>query len=229
MRTSVPLLLLIVVLSACQDSDVEFSRERIGMHYFPMEVGSFRIYQIQETRYTLIGSEFNEFQLREQIVDSTLLIDGQVQYEVRRERRQDENSTWEIDSVWTARVSTNRAILIENNVPLVKLVFPIENQLTWDGNAYNTREFDEYRYDRTLADTVLHDQSYENLWTVVQSDFGTDILGRNDRYEVYAPNVGLIIKKSIIWNFCQSDCSSENQIVAGRELLQSIISYGKEE
>lgn len=214
-----------VGLISCSESTVDADGSRLGWNYYPVELGLYRVYQVEETNYALVGSETSVYQLRESMVD-TSNIGSEIRIVLNRESRLDANDEWQLDSVWTARIDPNRLIVTENNVPFVKLTFPIVNETIWDGNSSNTRNFDDYRTDNTLKDTVLYEQPYSDLWTVVQSDLGEDILGRNDRSEIYAPDVGLLIKNVVIWNYCQMDCSSEKQIVAGRELSQTLIEYG---
>ena len=215
------------LLISCSSSEVETDFSRLGHDYFPMKVGSYRIYDIDETHYFLTGPQQRLYQLRESVVDSTIISDSEVLYTVHRETKESDEENWSLDSVWTASVSTQRAIVTENNIPFIKMVFPIENGLTWDGNSYNARIMDEYVYDNSLSDTSVMENAYSELWTVIQSDEGENFLGRNDRMEIYAREVGLIIKNVHIWNYCQ-DCSSEKQIVAGRDLTQVLIEYGED-
>ncbi len=215
-------------LAACTSSEVAPDPTRLGHDYFPMKVGSYRIYDMDETNYALIGPEHRVYQLRERVMDSTIVSSDEIRYTLHRETREDSTQAWSLDSVWTARVDIHRAIVTENNVAFVKLVFPIENELEWDGNAYNARSIELYNFLNSPADTTLYDELYSELWTVVQRDDGENFLGRDDRYEIYARNVGLIVKSVHVWEYCQQDCSSENQIVAGRDLTQVLIEYGED-
>lgn len=219
----------LVFLMACSESELEISSDRLGLAYFPMEVGEYRIYEVEETNYYLVGPQSSSYQLLEEVVDSTLISTSEVKYKLHRSKRANDTEEWELDSIWSTTLSNIRILSNENNVAFVKLVFPVINGLEWDANIYNNESSEYYRYASTLLDTTVLDQSYSAALKVIQSDQGQDIIGRDDRFEVYAQDIGLIIKKSIVWEFCQEDCSSENQIVAGRELEQVLISYGKNE
>ncbi|MGL1885202.1 MAG: hypothetical protein OCD76_01710 [Reichenbachiella sp.] len=222
---------LIVILSifllSCE-SEVENDIARLGVNYFPLSVGQFRQYDVIETRYYLIGPEKEQYQIREDVVDSTLISNTHITYKIDRYKRADESDTWSLDSVWTANVNTQRAVLTENNIDFIKLVFPILTGNSWDANTYNSDVGEFYRYEDVLMDTLIADIDYFDAIKVIQSDLGDDGLGRDDRYEIYAPNTGLIYKNSIIWEYCQGeDCSVDKQIVGGRELEMVLIEYGE--
>ncbi|MFY0626624.1 MAG: hypothetical protein JXR07_10025 [Reichenbachiella sp.] len=225
MSSKLILILIALTFIDCSETIVENDSDRLGWQYFPAELGAYRIYSVNEIRYSLVGAEESTYELRESIVDS-VSNNEIIDLIIHRETRVNENEEWELDSVWTAKIDPYRAILIENNIALVKLSFPLINENIWDGNAFNSRSEDIYRYELSLADTTLNNHLYTDLWTVVQSDLGEDFLGRNDRSEVYAAHVGMIIKEEIVWEYCQTDCSEDKQIVNGRELYQSLISYG---
>ncbi|MCV9386095.1 hypothetical protein [Reichenbachiella ulvae] len=202
--------------------------ERLGTHYFPIQVGQFHIYEVEETNYYLIGPETENYQLRVEAVDSVMLSSGEVQYTIHRSRRLDENSEWKLDSIWNTSVSLNKVVANENNVSFVKLVFPIDEGSEWDANVFNSRSAEYYRYADQRSDTTLADQSYTQTIRVIHSDEGFDSVGRDDRFEVYAPHAGLIYKEMHVWAYFQEDGQVDpNKIVSGRDLKQVLISYGQ--
>lgn len=217
------------LMMACGESELETDLDRLGSAYFPMSVGEYRIYEVEETNYYLVGSETASYQLIEEVVDSTIVSSIEVKYKLHRSKRANDTEEWKLDSVWNTSVNATRILAEENNVAFIKLVFPVQNGEEWDANIYNSRSSEYYRYADALLDTTVAEQVYTSCLKVIQSDLGQDLIGRDDRYEVFAEDIGLIIKKSVVWEFCQEDCSSEDQIVAGRELEQILISYGKNE
>jgi len=221
-------LILFILLTACE-STLEDDLTRLGLDYYPAKVNTYRIYDVNETNHFLIGPEEEVYQLKEVFVDSTLISSNEVSYTINRYVRATEDDDWELDSIWTNSVNTQRVIVTENNVDLVKLVFPIITETSWEANLYNSNPSNYYRYNDQFMDTTIFDVNYTETIKVIQSDLGDDGLGRDDRIEVYAPNVGLVYKNSIIQEFCQLDCSSDKQIVGGRELEMSLVEYGEVE
>lgn len=219
---------LIVVSFACS-SELELDDSRIGRSYYPIQVGSYWEYEVHEVNYYLVGPEESFYQQREVIRDSIETGPGEYFYTVDIYRRESEEELWSLDSVWTTSVNSIRVVENQNNEGVIKLTFPVVLNQEWDANSYNIMQPDIFKYADNYMDTTLFDSVYVDVIRVIQSDFGEDGLGRDDRYELYAPNVGLIYKNSIVWEYCQQDCSSIKQIVGGRDLEKVLKSYGLED
>lgn len=227
MRYSI-ILLLVLSLSGCSESEVALDTDRLGFHYFPLEVGSYRIYDVEENIYSVLGVDSKVYELKESVVDSNLNAGNNLQYIIHRSTRLNESEKWTLDSIWTAQKTTNIAVLTENNVPFVKLSFPVVHKLEWDGNRLNSLNSEIYWYNMELPDTTIMDSLYQDIVQVVQNDRGEDFLGLENRSEIFAPNVGMIIKESVILKYCQTDCNEEKEIESGREIVMTIKAYGKE-
>ncbi len=213
---------------SCSESEVVLDSDRLGLHYFPLEVGNYRIYDVEESNYSVLGVTTQNYQLREFVADSGLNAGNNLQYIIHRSTRISDSEQWHLDSIWTAQKSTNVAVLTENNVPYVKMSFPIDHQLEWDGNGMNSLASETYWYNTELPDTLVSDSLYQDIVQVVQNDRGEDILGLENRSEIFAPNIGMIIKESVILKYCQTECEEEKKIESGRELIMTIKEYGKE-
>lgn len=202
----------------------------LGNDYYPIKLGAYSVYYTQDTTYLLSGPQVDNYYLRELVIDSVMSSDqSEVVYTLERSRKEMlSDDRWLIDSIWTVRVSSSRIVKTENNVPFVKLVFPIEHEKTWDGNSFNTQGTLLYEYSNVLTDTVMFDTlSYSNLWTVVQKNEPEDFLGRDFRKEVYAPQSGMILKVVSDWDYDQSAFPDRN-IINGRGFVQTLIVNGEE-
>ncbi|MEO9966972.1 MAG: hypothetical protein ABJF11_14335 [Reichenbachiella sp.] len=223
-------------ITSCSESEIAIDTDRLGLHYFPLEVGDYRIYDVVEKNYSVLGVTEEVYELKESIEDSSLNASNNLQYIVHRSTRIDDTESWHLDSIWTARKSTELAILTENNVSLLKLTFPIVHDSTWDGNALNSLSIDTYRYDTMISDSTLAGEELQNLVKVVQNDRFEDVLGLNERSETYAPDIGLVIKESSILKYCTEQdednrtqlCDNVIQIESGREIVMTLKEYGKE-
>lgn len=213
---------------ACSESEVTSDADRLGLNYFPLEVGDYRIYDVVEKNYSVLGVTEEIYELKQSVADSNLNAGNNLQYIIHRSTRINSTESWHLDSIWTAQKTTSLAVLTENNVPFVKLSFPIEHKLEWDGNGLNTLASETYWYDTEVPDTTLSETVYQNIVKVIQSDRGEDFLGLENRSETFAPDAGLIIKESTILKYCQTDCNAEKEIQSGREIIMTLKEYGKE-
>jgi len=221
-------------LLACQSETIEPSSTRLGTSYFPLEVGTFREYLVQEIDYSLINEpDTQRFFLREVIADSFPGQGGETVYRLERFSRFNADQMWDLDSVWTARANLQRVVVVENNLPLIKLVFPFSSGLTWDGNALNAKPTDSYEL-QTTSETLKEeiesplDTLLNQSITVVQSEISS-LVSDSIFSETYVDRVGLFYKKSIAVEYCaEADCLGELIPEFGRYYRQTLIAYGKE-
>ena len=205
-----------------------------GPDYFPLSVNRYAIYDVEDIRYTLRdGADTNRYQLRELVADSLLGEGGEIIYSLKRYTRNPSVDRWQLDSIWTARKNQERVVVVENNVPFLKLVFPFREGLQWDGNLLNSRWPQPYTL--TATDTTLHQEISSNLdtlldhsQTVVQRNLRT-LVGDSVLVEIYGKDVGLLYKKSLILQYCADEgCIGQQQIESGRSYRQTLVAYGKE-
>lgn len=218
---------------ACESETVEPSSARSGTEYFPLLVGNFREYAVQNIAYTVSNPpDTQRYFLREVVTDSFPGQNGEFIYRLERLIRPSTLLEWQLDSVWTARANSRRAILVENNIPVVKLVFPFSNSLQWNGNALNAKPADTYELQST-AETLLEeihsplDTLLNESVTVVQSNM-TSLVNDSVFLETYVKRVGLFYKKSRAIQYCNEEsCLGQDIIEYGRDYRQTLIAYGK--
>ncbi|MCZ6899744.1 MAG: hypothetical protein O7F74_05870 [Bacteroidetes bacterium] len=203
---------------------------RVGFDFVPLQVGDFRVYQVEEiTKTVLLGFDTARFQLKESLVDSFPGQGGDIIYLLHRSKRLSANDAWELDSVWTARRNQTQAVTVESNVPFIKMVFPIDENKIWDGNKLNSADNDAYEMRNLFASFDTGLTIFEETLTVIQNEKLDSIDILDFRKEIYGLNIGLIYKNSSFLEFCDDfDCLGQKEIEQGRILKQTIIDYGKE-
>lgn len=222
--------LFVLFLAACESSKVEPDPSRLGYDYFPLETGRYAIFDVDETYYALTANPIvRTYQVKDEVGESFTDLTGDEAFKLFRYSRKDELASWQLDSVWIAKRTPNRAIRTENNVPFVKMVFPLEEQLTWNGNALNNKGEDDYRLEAIAKPYQLPSQAFDRTITVVQQADTLSIIGKEKRIEVYAQDVGLIYKELIKLEYCQSsvECRGQEQINFGVVFYHRLNRYGK--
>ena len=212
----------ILMLSACgSNQNPEPVPIDFGFDFFPVEVGAFREYNVLQVDFLTAGPDTSRFFLREAITDS--IVNGEsISYILERSTRMSMDDPWQLDSVWTTRVTNMEAIQVENNVPFVKLQFPVMADDRWDVNAFNTRM--EFFYNSRFIDT----DTLDNVYEVVISDVIARPVLQDQRSEFYARGIGLIRRDFINITFCQMDCNAAMEIMSGQVLDQRLIRFGNE-
>ncbi len=195
--------------------------------FFPLETGRFVEYEVQETSYALSKPLVQITYFLKEVCGSELK--GPTgQYQINRFRRNTVDQNWSLDSVWTAYLLPDRAVKIENNRPLLKMIFPLFDGLTWNANQYNTLppENSEARLSN-LPFSINSLTFSSNLEIVQQKD--SSLVSLVNFTERYAPNVGLIYKESTSLQYCQNaDCLGKGIVEFGHQKILKINAYGKE-
>jgi len=215
---------LILFLSACKKETAD--KVDFGYEYFPLEIGSWVSYNVREIAHDIDLSPAHDtldYQLKE-IIESVFTDDeGRESYRIERYQRANENNPWVIKDVWTSIRTNRRAEKSEENLRIIKMVFPLKKGESWDGNVYNIQNKDDYEVLEVDEQLVFNGFNFDKTLTIDHGEFFS-LVNLDKAYEVYAEGVGLISKTFIdlrINNFDVTD------IERGVEYYQNIIDYGK--
>ncbi|NNE54948.1 MAG: hypothetical protein HKN32_02930 [Flavobacteriales bacterium] len=202
--------------SCSKPSDDSYSAE-LGYDYFPNVEGSFKEYAVDSTHYGITQEDFSFF-LREEITESFIDGEGQTAMRVERSKRNNPNEDWVLTDVWTQKRTTTSAQRFEENRRFIRLIFPITEEKTWDGNAYN--DLDEWTHSYLAIDEAYTIDSLDFGETVtIEQRNNVNLVDQEEASEVYARSIGLIYKYFKDLNF------QEGQ-VTGVEMEMKLVSYG---
>jgi hypothetical protein len=238
-RLSIITALVMLTLGCVPDNEMATST---GMAYFPLRIGDYRIYQVNETTIAPYNIETaSAYQIKTVVTDSFKNAENHFTYIVSRFKRANDSDPWESMDTWTARADEQRVVVQEDNTPFVKLTFPVILNREWNGNAYNNLEpVDFCEGEFTSCDVYTFDsvQSsfetdggliFENTVVVNENDF-QDIFTREDvRQSVYAWQVGLVYQEVRLIQYCTNDdCYGKQKIEDGLIRTQELIEYGND-
>ncbi len=218
------------VLVSCQDEEPEIRSFADDFRYFPLRTGFQRLYDVEETVYRLNESTLElRYQLREEVGEQFISEGGETAFELKRYTRPDANENWTLDSIWVVRLSEDKIVRVENNVPFVSLRFPLREGATWDGNVFNTRRRDDYELQDLGNSKQIGDQLFANTLTVIQNQ-DSSLIDRDVRSEVYALDTGLVYlhREEIFYCAIPEDpCFGNFVIERGRELTYTLFAAGE--
>jgi hypothetical protein len=235
MRSFGKLFILLLFIAGC--SEQALVKPDIGFSYFPIQVGDFSIYNVEQTDIISSNSTTYSFQLRVTVTDS-VLESNTLTYFLKREKRDNSTSNWIPFETWSVRLTEDEIIQNENNIWFVKLIFPLSQRVKWNGNVYNNLDnngnlfngigSDQYFISEFNKPVTLNSgfQSDETI-TVVHNNFSDDIVGVDKRLEMYSKHVGLIYKEVTQLEYCTSTaCIGQQKPVKGTILMQTLIEHG---
>ncbi|MTI38507.1 hypothetical protein [Fulvivirga lutimaris] len=219
--------IFILLVAGCSDSELEPDQSIYGYEYFPLATGTYQVFEVTQTDYLNTGEVVtSDFQIRHEIAES-FVSDEQETFIINRFTRANENDDWEYLNTWQSRRTEFNAIVSEENLSLLKLVFPIEAGVSWNGNSFNSLEEDTYVLDSLSFPFRLNDQGFENTITVIQADNQDFIVSLDTRFEIYAKDIGLVYKEIVNLNYCADEnCLGQEIVETGIEYRQALLEYG---
>ncbi len=232
LKNGVLLFIIAIFIYACGSSSDEDPlpplNPDLGKSYFFLEQGKYREYDVYEIRYSAVSiSDTSSYQIREEVGEPFSNNSGQVSHIINRYRRENENLSWELDSVWTARIEGNKAISVENNIPLVKMVFPSDTTIRWDRNLFNGREATVQKYVNFNGQFTIGLNTFLRTAEIEISNDQDGITFRDIRREVYRDSIGLIYKMYNEVKICsRQECLGQGLIESGRLYREELIAHG---
>ena len=195
-----------------------------------MRKGHFQIYDINEIIYTLGDPDTFLYQLKTVAIDSFLNAESTYTYVIHRSVREDASKPWTYKDTWSTRMGNNIAIESEENIDFVKLAFPFQVGLKWNGNAYNTLGAEDYEL-MGFESKTINDVTFADCVTIKQRDNQDFIVFLDQRYEIYAKNVGLVSREKTQLHYCTDTnlgCIGKQIVDEGTIYKQTIVDYGVE-
>jgi hypothetical protein len=231
MKKVVTLLVSVAALSYGCSKDYEPDPKEKGYEYYPLNIGDFRVYNVHEVRYQDKDSTVTDYQLRERVDTTYTNQAGELTYKIIRSKRTNAAQGWLDDSVLVVNRSATDLRTTANNVKKVQLIFPVRNFKNWNPNAFNTLDSADSHYANKGAAFTVKGNQYANTVRVVEADI-SNILRLENRYEIYAENVGMVYKKEHVINFCNDPevCGvvDGTVIINGIRRIKELETYGNE-
>lgn len=232
---SLPLLILFLIsFASCEDqlgNDPSNVEGNTLYRYFPLEAGSFIVYSVDSIihRYeddltdnpdSLIDTFHYEVK---EVVDSDFIDgEGDVAWRISRYYRNADSLDWNFTSLWTAKITSQSAQRVEENVRFVKISFPVEVNKTWNGNYYNFFPPEDYSIEEANTPLSIGNFNFDSSLTVLENhDFNN--IQRIHKESKYVYGLGLAFRERDSVSIVSIHQTFE--IKSGIEFRQSIIDY----
>ncbi len=208
-----PILLLLCSLffaASCKEEVEPAADFSADLAFFPLELNRPVYYQVDSiVVFNTVGGivyDTATAEVRETLVEEFDAEDGTSTFRGERWQRSTPTSPWVFLQSYTVSRTGRVASRQEDNLLFTKLVFPIADGRSWDGNsAFDPmREFVlggeflsiyegwQYSYETTEANVTLSTGvTLENTIVVEQADVD-NLIDRRIAFERYAPGIGLV-------------------------------------
>jgi hypothetical protein len=210
------LLLIIFLFSACESEKIEAVDFDFGYEYYPLELGNSWEYYYDSIIYDPslgiidTSSGYIKEELTEQLAED--------RYIICRFWKRDLMDNWIKKERWTVYFDDNRIVKTEENIPFIKLVFPVKEGRSWDGNALfeeslqinvageSLRPYFNWNYEIVSTnDTYSFQEIQSENVAVIHQVNDTSFVDLRYSLEKYAPDIGLVERFTQIL-----DCSCTN-------------------
>ncbi|MCE3226521.1 MAG: hypothetical protein K0S32_1072 [Bacteroidetes bacterium] len=237
MKKLLLILFPVLIVLSCTKKKVPENESLLGLDYYPTNQGKYVIYDVDSTVYGDLNKDTTQakYRIKEKIADS--FTDNEGKPAIRLERyvkmfnpnKPYDSIPWTMKEVWMLNADKKSIQLSEGNTRFTKLVFPVQKDATWNGNARNTIGEWMYMYDYIDKKETVNGINLSEVLYVKQRYFRTEISFEN-YYEKYAKGVGLVYRQitDVYSQNVVSGVPVENRIVHGTIYKQTLVSYGYE-
>lgn len=194
--------ILLCFSTACVKKSVPSGYEPYGLDYYPLKEGKYVVYDVDSTVFITLPQDtfIYKYRIKEKIADT--YTDNQGQPVIRLERyiknynplKSYDSIAWTIKEVWSITADKRSVQLVESNTRFTKLIFPVSEKSTWNGNAFNTMEPWQYAYDYVDRVETINGIRFDKVCMVKQKLFST-LISYESYCEKYSRGTGLVYRE----------------------------------
>ncbi len=218
MKNKIFFLILIINLSC---DPIEYSEVKSYQDYFPIEVQKEKKFLVTNIIHNSFGKDTSSYYLKEIITESFIDLEGDTAYRIQRYWRTDTTQIYEIKDVWVVKKSKTSLQQLEENIRFTKLIFPIDKNSFWNGNAFNNLGYQEYSVQSIHTGFNLNNLTFDSCLSINQN-YKSNLLEYENSQEIYSLGLGLVYKEVIV---IQINNGNLNDITQGNEYIQELIEY----
>ena len=214
-------------------------------NYFPLTIGKYIVYSVDSILYHEVApTDTSHYEVKEILVDTFYDLDGRLNYKIERFSRVADTADWNLVNVWSVLFTDNQLQKIENNLRFIKLVAPLKNDISWEGNIYlggledipvdeecNNLIYLEdwnYHYKNVEQTHIVNDFEFLNTITVIQEG-DSNLIWLDYAEEVYAEFVGLVQRDFYHYytqDFSCPECPWEERVQCGFSVRMKVLEWG---
>ncbi len=196
--------------------------------YYPLDLGRYQIYQVEETVYSAGQKNpvITSWQEKDEVDRISATKEFETTYIIARYRRNLATDYWQKVKEYTVTKSPDKILTNIDNQTIFSLVFPPDSRIKWNGNLYNNLDAQDYQYTNIDKALTLDKLTFDKTLTVVERR-DTSIINRYVGVKIYALGTGLISDEQTAYEYCQDDgCIGSGTIESGTHKTRKIIESG---
>ena len=224
-----PATLVAFLLAFCLSCDKDKTEPVNVYNYFPLEIGRYQIYDVKEEIYSSGQKDpvVKSYQEKDEIERTSTNVQGTTTYIFSRSTRNTSTEYWQKVKEFSVQAYPDKILTTIDNQTFFSLVFPIDSKVTWNGNAYNNLDAEDYRYEGINEAAKIGQLDFSKILTVLERK-DTSIIDRYVGIKKYALEVGLVSDDQTAYQYCQNDdCIGTETIESGFHKVRTISEHGQ--
>lgn len=167
-------------------------------NYFPLEQGSYITYNCDSLVYNDFTNQVDTFRFLIKEYYESVFTDNAGRDAMRLERWKQEHpdSAWFIKDVWFVVKTRERVEKVEEDIRIVKMIFPVRENKEWDANALSFLAARTYTFDNIHQPFNVLQTDFDSTVTVINTD-PENLVNEFRNVEVYGLNKGLIYRSFV--------------------------------
>lgn len=175
----------------------------VGYDYAPTTLGKYVVYDVDSTVYDDFNMDttYYKYRIKEKLEETFIDNQGREAIKLVRyiKKYNDtvsyDNIPWTIKDVWNYTKTNTTLEVVEEDIRFTKLIFPVNDDAIWNGNAHNTIGEWDYTYDYIDKTEIINGTKFDNVLLVIQRKDKNNVLHREYFIEKYAKTVGLVYRE----------------------------------
>ncbi|MFN0190024.1 MAG: hypothetical protein ACKVQV_15095 [Bacteroidia bacterium] len=178
--------------SACKKDSNSIIIDDSTLAYFPIDSGLTRYYQIDSVYWDEFAHTRDtiSYVIKEVIAGSFIDLMGRRAQRIERFKK-NQQGQWIIYNVGSSCRDYQKAESVENNIRILKLVFPATIGSSWNGNTYNTKNPLDFEYIAVGVPDATDLFQFDETIKVYESDELNSRIADLYGMEKYAKNIGM--------------------------------------
>lgn len=215
------------LFASCDKSDIDtIDPNRYGV----LKEGNYIIYDVREENYSAGKDEpdVSSWQEKDQVVSLSQENENSTVALVARYKRNNDADYWAKVKEFRIVRSPDKLLTTIDNESFLSLVFPLDPRISWNGNQYNNRDAEDYRYEDIDKSFNVAQQNFGNTLTVIERQ-DSSIINKYSGVKKYALDVGLIYDDQVSFEYCQTqEClnSDIRKVESGYHRTRTVKQFG---
>jgi hypothetical protein len=236
MKNLLLIALLIFVSFACKKKTED--PPDLGYDYAPTNIGKYVVYDVDSVVYDDFKHDTTYFKYRIKEKLEEVYIDNQGRRAIKLVRYiklfndsiSYDNIQWAVKDVWNYTKTATTLEVVEEDIRFTKLIFPVKEGSTWNGNANNVLGEWEYEYSYVDKTETINGKSFENVLMVIQKNDKGNAIHREYYVEKYAKEIGLVYReiKNLYSTTVTAGIPVEQRITSGVTYKLTYVTHGYE-